>query len=92
MQLIKNAKKLRLWVLSHGRVPSSHMANKVYRWVDPDGRPTTPPPDPFEIQDQVSKGEQSLMSDADERKVCTHMILSDDFEFLLWCLWIDASR
>ena len=45
------------------------MANKVYRWVDPDGRPTTPPPDPFEVQDQVSMGDHNLMSDADERKV-----------------------
>jgi len=71
IQLMNSSNKLRLWVLSHGRVPSSHMAHKVYRWVDSEGRPTTPPLDPFEIMEQKSRGGSNrLLSEADERKVC----------------------
>ena len=44
------------------------MAHKVYHWVDPEGRPTSPPPDPFEIQDSLRTGEYKLMNEADERK------------------------
>jgi len=70
IQLMNSSNKLRLWVLSHGRVPSSHMAHKVYRWVDSEGRPTTPPLDPFEIMEQKSRGGSNrLLSEADERKV-----------------------
>ena len=66
---MKSCKKLRLWVLSRGIVPSSRMAHKVYRWVDPEGRPTTPPPDPFELMEQRAKGTYKLLNEADERKV-----------------------
>jgi len=46
------------------------MAHKVYRWVDSEGRPTTPPLDPFEIMEQKSRGGSNrLLSEADERKV-----------------------
>lgn len=45
------------------------MAHKVYRWVDADGRPTTPPPDPFDIAEQRTRGDYRLNSEADERKV-----------------------
>ena len=65
---MKSSKKLRLWVLSRGRIPTSHTAHKVYRWVDAEGRPTTPPPDPFE---QKSRGDSNrVLNEADERKVC----------------------
>lgn len=67
---MKNSKKLRLWVLSHGRVPGSRMAHKAYRWIDTAGRPTTPPPDPFDIMEQRAKGGYKVLSEADERKVC----------------------
>ena len=66
---MKNAKKLRLFVVAHGRIPGSRMAHKVYHWVDPEGRPTTPPPDPFEVQDTSRNGEFKLLNEADERKV-----------------------
>lgn len=66
---MKNAKKLHLFVLAHGRLPGSRMAHKVYHWVDPEGRPTSPPPDPFEIQDNSKSGEYKLLNEADERKV-----------------------
>ncbi len=66
---MKNAKKLRLFVLAHGRVPGSRMAHKVYCWIDSEGRPASPPPDPFEIQDDSRNGEFKLINDADERKV-----------------------
>ena len=45
------------------------MAHKVYRWVDPEGRPTTPPPDPFDIMEQKARGDYKVLSEADERKV-----------------------
>ena len=48
------------------------MAHKVYRWVDSEGRPTTPPPDPFDIMEQKARGEFRITSDADERKVNLH--------------------
>lgn len=66
IKLIRGCKKLRLWLLSHGRVPSTRIAHKVYRWVDADGRPTTPPPDSFDIAEQRT---YRLNSEADERKV-----------------------
>ncbi|CAI8055161.1 Whirlin, partial [Geodia barretti] len=69
VQLIRGCKKLRLWLLSHGRVPSTRMAHKVYRWVDQEGRPTTPPPDPFIIAEQRARGDYRLGIEADERKV-----------------------
>lgn len=69
VMLMKNTKKLRLSVLAHSRIPGSRMAHKVYHWVDPEGRPTSPPPDPFEIQDSLRTGEYKLMNEADERKV-----------------------
>ena len=71
LQLIRGCKKLRLWLLSHGRVPSTRMAHKVYRWVDQEGRPTTPPPDPFIIAEQRARGDYRLGIEADERKVST---------------------
>lgn len=42
------------------------MAHKVYRWVDPQGRPTTPPPDPYAVTDQMGRGP---LTEADERRV-----------------------
>ena len=69
VQLIRGCKKLRLWLLSHGRVPTTRMAHKVYRWVDSEGRPTTPPPDPFIIAEKRVRGEYRFGSEADERKV-----------------------
>ena len=56
-------------MLAHGRIPGSRMAHKVYHWVDPEGRPASPPPDPFEVQDNSRTGEYKLMNEADERKV-----------------------
>lgn len=56
-------------MLAHGKIPGSRMAHKVYHWVDPDGRPTSAPPDPFEIQDSSRCGEYKIMNEADERKV-----------------------
>ena len=46
------------------------MAHKAYRWIDTAGRPTTPPPDPFDIMEQRAKGGYKVLSEADERKVC----------------------
>ena len=74
---MKNCKKLRLWVLSHGRVPGSRMAHKAYRWIDTAGRPTTPPPDPFDIMEQRAKGGYKVLSEADERKVCHNVLRID---------------
>ena len=65
---MKGTKKLRLWVLSRGRVPTSRMTHKVYRWVSPDGRSASPPPDPFEVQDQTAISEHTIVNEADERK------------------------
>lgn len=67
--MIKNSKKLQLWVLSRGHIPTSRMAHKVYNWVDPQGRPASPPPDPFEVQEQLSSSSKTLMNQPDERKV-----------------------
>lgn len=53
------------------------MAHKVYRWVDSEGRPTTPPPDPFDIMEQKARGEFRITSDADERKVNSHKTAHD---------------
>ena len=69
--MMKNSKKLQLWVLSRGHIPTSRMAHKVYNWVDPQGRPTSPPPDPFEVQEQISSSSRSPMNQPDERKVNT---------------------
>lgn len=80
MQLMKSVKKLRLFVLAHGHLPGSRMAHKVYHWVDPEGRPASPPPDPFEIQDSTRGGDHKVMNEADERKVnnplfiCSHTL------------------
>jgi len=67
--MLQNAKKLQIHVMSRGRVPGSRMAHKVYHWVDPEGRPCSPPPDPFEIQDKAKGRDYKLISEADERKV-----------------------
>ena len=67
---MRNSKKLQLWVLSRGHIPTSRMAHKVYNWVDSQGRPASPPPDPFEIQEQLtSSGSRTFMNQPDERKV-----------------------
>ena len=71
-QLIRGCKRLRLWLLSHGRVPTTRLAHKVYRWVDPEGRETTPPPDPFTIAEQRARGDYTFGSEVDERKVYTY--------------------
>ena len=55
-------------------MPTSRMAHKVYNWVDPHGRPASPPPDPFEVQEQISSSSRQLMNQADERKVVTTII------------------
>ena len=55
-------------------MPTSRMAHKVYNWVDPQGRPASPPPDPFEVQEQISSSSRQLMNQADERKVVTTVI------------------
>ena len=44
------------------------MAHKVYHWVDPEGRPCSPPPDPFEIQDRARGADHKWIA-TDERKV-----------------------
>ncbi len=67
--MLKGVKKASLWVLSRGRVPSSRMTHKVYRWMSPEGRSVSPPPDPFDLQDQTNIGERGVMNEADERKV-----------------------
>ena len=62
------------------------MAHKVYRWVDPEGRPTTPPPDPFIIAEQRARGDYRLGIEADERKVgklnfhCNHILIFNSCE------------
>ena len=66
---MKNSKKLQLWILSRGHVPTSRMAHKVYNWVDPQGRPASPPPDPFQVQEQLSSSNKTPMNQPDERKV-----------------------
>ena len=50
------------------------MAHKVYHWVDPEGRPSSPPPDPFEIQDKAGGRDYKIISEADERKVSVTLI------------------
>ena len=50
-------------------MPTSRMAHKVYNWVDPQGRPASPPPDPFQVQEQLSSSSKTPMNQPDERKV-----------------------
>ena len=45
------------------------MAQKVYRWVDSEGRDAMPPPDPFSIAEKRARGDYRFGSEADERKV-----------------------
>lgn len=83
--MMRNSKKLQLWVLSRGHIPTSRMAHKVYNWVDPEGRPASPPPDPFEVQEQLSSSSKTLMNQPDERKVCYFVgILFSNIKFDLY--------
>ena len=41
----------------------------MYRWVDPEGQPTIPPPDPFDIMERKARGDYNILNEADERKV-----------------------
>lgn len=79
---MRNSKKLQLWVLSRGHVPTSRMAHKVYNWVDPQGRPASPPPDPFQVQEQLSNSSKTLMNQPDERKVSEIFI---PYNYLTYC-------
>ena len=58
------------------------MAHKVYRWVNSDGRSTSPPPDPFDIAEQRARGDFKFGSDADEKKVLVTKILYSIVEII----------
>ena len=46
LQLIRSASKLRLTISSQGMLPMDHsLTPHMYRWVNPNGRPCTPPPE-----------------------------------------------
>ena len=59
--MVKNCENLRMWVVPRISVLGNWLDHKIYRWVDPAGRPTTPPLDSMEAMEQK----------ADERKVGT---------------------
>ncbi|XP_064649030.1 whirlin-like isoform X3 [Lineus longissimus] len=72
-KIIKSAKKLDLTVKNVGRIPGSYVVHQTYTWVDPQGRPVSPPPEIDRSGRYESKGERKsglmLLKDSDERKV-----------------------
>ncbi|XP_027890681.1 whirlin isoform X1 [Xiphophorus couchianus] len=45
VKVLKGCKKLTMSVCSMGRIPGGYMTNRVYSWLDPQGRSVSPPPD-----------------------------------------------
>ncbi|XP_013420098.2 uncharacterized protein LOC106180619 [Lingula anatina] len=72
-KIIRSAKKLDLQVRPVGRVPGTYVVHQTYTWVDPRGRPVSPPPEVEKAGRYEAKGERKsglmLLKCGDERKV-----------------------
>ena len=75
LQILKGAKKIKLCVVDRGMYPGTYSGHTQYRWMDPAGRPVSPPPEPRDTDSRMSEGqpggksEMRLLSNSDERKV-----------------------
>jgi len=74
VKVIKNSKKLNLFVRSVGRIPNSFVAESTCKWVDMSGRRVSPPPGVdsngrFLSAGGIDKSDLRLLGDDDERKV-----------------------
>jgi hypothetical protein len=75
IRILKGTKKIKLSIVDKGMYPGMYSAHTQYRWVDPAGRPVSPPPEPRDTDSRVSEGqpvgrsEMRLLSNSDERKV-----------------------
>ena len=74
--MIRAAHRLELSVCRVGRVPGAHTVHEAYKWVDPRGRPVSPPPDLVTAGhiadhdiDTRSRSSLNLLKGSDERKV-----------------------
>ncbi|XP_064616825.1 whirlin-like [Liolophura sinensis] len=72
-KIIRSARKLDLVICRVGRIPGSYSVHQSYIWVDPSGRPVSPPPELEQIG-QARSGDQRrsglmLLKAADERKI-----------------------
>ncbi|CAH1787596.1 unnamed protein product [Owenia fusiformis] len=73
-KIIKAALRLELQVRNIGRVPGSSETHQTYKWVDPQGRATSPPPEVdgtgrYEVAGDPTSGRHILLKESDERKV-----------------------
>ncbi|XP_041368302.1 whirlin-like isoform X2 [Gigantopelta aegis] len=74
-KIVKAAKRLELCVSRVGRIPGTHIVHQAYRWVDPKGRPVTPPPElellgsAEDLLENRSRSGSTLLKGSDERKV-----------------------
>ena len=71
IQFFRNRRKIALLVTSYGKIPGFQPANKFYRWVDKDGKPTPPP---------LEDGD--LLMDVPEKKVCYDNKITEKKEFV----------
>ncbi|XP_050389473.1 whirlin isoform X2 [Patella vulgata] len=73
-KIIKAARKLELTLCRIGKIPGTHVVHQTYRWIDPKGRPVSPPPEleqlhPTEPLEHRNRSGLSLLKASDERKV-----------------------
>ena len=67
------------------------MTHKVYRWMSPEGRSVSPPPDPFDLQDQTNLEERSIMNEADERKVSGQVCMIHVYARVVMIMWLNYN-
>lgn len=73
VKIIRSARRLDLVVRPVGRIPGSFVVHQTYTWVDPRGRPVSPPPEVDKNARYESTGQRKsglmLLKAGDERKV-----------------------
>ncbi|XP_036000603.1 whirlin-like isoform X2 [Fundulus heteroclitus] len=76
VKVLKGCKKLTMSLCSMGHIPGGYMTNKVYSWVDPQGRSVSPPPDSQEanLRQGYSMEERTVMLNMDDGRSLGLMI------------------